>query len=94
MPVKLPSPSPTGQRDDECLMAEDQHVSPGFTGQQLAYLRDLISLGAITVGVDGRERSWLNNLVAKGLVSARLREKGKLEYSITGLGRVAVSQLP
>jgi hypothetical protein len=83
----------SGRTIDAGLMADDEQVIQGFTGQQIAYLRDLISLGTITTSPGRLGRSWLNSLVANRLVSAQPLDDGRLEYAITPLGRAAVKQL-
>jgi hypothetical protein len=82
----------SGRTVDENLLDGGQAIQ-GFTGQQIAYLRDLISLGAITVTASEKTDSWLTQLVANRLVAARVLERNRLEYSITPLGRAAVAQL-
>ncbi len=82
----------SGRTVDENLLDGGQAIQ-GFTGQQIAYLRDLISLGAITVTATDKPVSWLNQLVVNRLVASKVLERNRLEYSITPLGRTAVAQL-
>jgi hypothetical protein len=82
----------SGRLVDERLLGGGDRVVQGFTGEQVSYLRDLISLGPIATGDDRRNRPWISQLTANRLI--RLSEaQGSIEYAITALGRVAVAQL-
>ena len=77
---------------DESLLAGGDRVIQGFTGEQISYLRDLISLGPIATGADSRNRPWLSQLVTNCLI--RLTDAGgRMAYAITPLGRIAAAQL-
>lgn len=77
---------------DESLLARGDRVIQGFTGEQISYLRDLISLGPIATGADGRNRPWISQLTANCLI--RLTDAGgRMAYAITALGRIAAAQL-
>jgi hypothetical protein len=82
----------SGRTIDESLMGGDQ-VIQGFTGEQIAYLRDLISLGAITTSVHNGARGWLARLIDNRLVNVTQTASGRTQYAITALGRAAVKQL-
>ena len=82
----------SGRVVDERLIAGGGRVIQGFTGEQVSYLRELISLGPIETGADKRLRPWISQLTESRLI--RLTETGgSVEYAITPLGRVAVAQL-
>jgi hypothetical protein len=83
----------SGRMVDESLLGGTAQVLQGFTGEQVSYLRDLISLGAISTSPGNRERHWLNRLIANRLVKTTNHDCGRLEFAITALGRVAVAQL-
>jgi hypothetical protein len=82
----------SGRAVDERLVGGGGRVVQGFTGEQVSYLRELISLGPIETGADERLRPWIGQLTESRLV--RLTKAGGIiEYAITPLGRVAVAQL-
>src|ERR1700677_3982958 len=75
----------SGRIVDESLLGGGGRVVQGFTGEQMSYLRELISLGPIATGADHRSRPWLSQLSESRLV--QLTEKGgSTEYAITPLG--------
>jgi hypothetical protein len=78
---------------DEALVGTDDQAIQGFTGQQIDYLRELISLGSLNTRTVVAGRSWLVRLIENGLVSATESANGRFEYAITALGRAAVRQL-
>jgi hypothetical protein len=83
----------SGRVVNESLLGGADQVIQGFTGEQVSYLRDLISLGAIATSPGNRDRHWLNRLIANRLVKTTDDGRGRLEFAITALGRVAVAQL-
>ena len=83
----------SGRVVNETLLGGADQVIQGFTGEQVSYLRDLISLGAIVTGPGNRARHWLDRLIANRLVASRDDGCGRVEFAITALGRVAVAQL-
>jgi hypothetical protein len=81
----------SGRFVDESLLGGGRVVQ-GFTGEQISYLRELVSLGPIATGADCRKRPWLSQLTESRLI--RLTQAGgSTEYAITPLGRAAVAQL-
>ena len=82
----------SGRAVDDRLLGGSDQVVQGFTGEQVAYLRELISLGPIATGDDRRNRSWISELRESRLIQLTDQD-GSIEYAITPLGRVAVAQL-
>lgn len=83
----------SGRTVHETLLGSAGQVIQGFTGEQVSYLRDLISLGSIFTSRNNDDRLWLVRLIANRLVKTTDNGSGKLEYAITPLGRTAVAQL-
>ena len=83
----------SGRTVDDALLVNGEQAIQGFTGEQIAYLRDLISLGAITASAGDQQRAWLSKMVDNRLVAINETDSGRLEYAITPLGRAAVKQL-
>jgi hypothetical protein len=82
----------SGRIVDENLLGGGDRVVQGFTGEQVSYLRELISLGPIATGADNRNRPWISQLTESRLIR-QTEAGGATEYAITPLGRVAVAQL-
>lgn len=82
----------SGRMVDDGLLGGGDRAVQGFTGEQVCYLRELISLGPITTGIGNRGRTWLDQLTANRLVSVE-EAQGGIQYAITPLGRSAVAQL-
>jgi hypothetical protein len=83
----------SGRAVSESLLGGADQVIQGFTGEQISYLRDLISLGTIATSPGNRNRHWLDALIANRLVKSSDDGRGRLEFAITALGRAAVAQL-
>jgi hypothetical protein len=83
----------SARKVDETLVGTDDQAIQGFTGQQIDYLRELISLGSLSTRTVIAGRSWLARLIDNGLVSVADTGNGRFEYAITALGRAAVKQL-
>ena len=77
---------------DESLLGGGDRVIQGFTGEQISYLRELISLGPIATGADNRNRPWISQLMTNRLIR-QTEAGGRMAYAITPLGRVAAAQL-
>src|SRR4051812_41494130 len=77
---------------DARLLPAGDKVVQGFTGEQVSYLRELVSLGPLAISSDTRSRSWLKQLISSRLVCSSAAGSG-IRYAITPLGRVAVEQL-
>src|SRR5690348_11100130 len=58
----------SGRMVDDGLLGGGDRTVQGFTGEQVSYLRELVSLGPITTGTGNRSRAWLNQLVANRLL--------------------------
>jgi hypothetical protein len=82
----------SGRSVDENLLGGGDRVVQGFTGEQVSYLRDLISLGPIATSADTRKRPWISQLTESRLIR-QTEADGGIEYDITPLGRAAVAQL-
>ena len=82
----------SGRMVDDSLLGGGGRVVQGFTGEQISYLRELVSLGPIATGADRRSRPWLSQLTENRLIQLT-EANGSTEYAITPLGRTAVAQL-